>query len=410
MADFIVGSPARDDDFLFREEFVESLWEALNKHNILLLAPRRTGKTSVMYRMLDKPRDGWLVIHLNVEDLKTPVDFVISLIDAINEHHPRYLKEGLAKGWDFLSGVLSRVEKIEVSEFKIQLRKSDHADIKWQERGTELIERVFKTSEKVLFIIDELPDMLGGMRTLSLEEYADFLHWFRKIRERSLKNDLRWLVGGSVNLIAALDQQGMVKLVNDLKVEPLPSFSEGEVENFVRKMLLGHGVKFDDSVVPRILKLLGAPIFLFLQMLTQELYRLWKRNSAIPLSAAAVDEVYDKSLLGEMARDKLQHYRTRIDVHYPQREREAVCHLLGNLCLSDKGLSHTSLFQIYRRMEERRSDARTGPALSQSFQRLLLHMQSDFYIEQRGDGNLDFASRLLKRWWKKYYAYECEGK
>jgi hypothetical protein len=410
MADFIVGSPARDDDFLFREEFVESLWEALNKHNILLLAPRRTGKTSVMYRMLDKPKDGWLVIHLNVEDLKTPVDFVISLIDAINEHQPRYLKEGLAKGWDFLSGVLSRVEKIEVSEFKIQLRKSDHSEIKWQDRGTELIERVFNTKEKVLFIIDELPDMLGGMLTQSLDEYADFLHWFRKIRERSLKNNLRWLLGGSVNLIATLDQQALVKLVNDLKVEPLPSFSEGEVGNFVRNMLLGRGVKFDDTVVPRILKLLGAPIFLFLQMLTQELYRLWKRNSTIPLSAAAVDEVYDKSLLGEMARDKLQHYRTRIDVHYPQREREAVCHLLGNLCLSDKGLSHTSLFQIYRRMEERRSDARTGPALSQAFQRLLLHMQSDFYIEQRGDGNYDFASRLLKRWWKKYYGYEIEGK
>lgn len=41
MADFIVGSPARDDDFWFRDEFVEDLWESLAKHNILLIAPRR---------------------------------------------------------------------------------------------------------------------------------------------------------------------------------------------------------------------------------------------------------------------------------------------------------------------------------------------------------------------------------
>ena len=46
MPDFIVGSVARDEDFLFREEVVEDLWESLEKHNVLLLAPRRIGKTS----------------------------------------------------------------------------------------------------------------------------------------------------------------------------------------------------------------------------------------------------------------------------------------------------------------------------------------------------------------------------
>lgn len=44
MADFIVGSPARDNDFCFREAFLDDLWEVLEKHNVLLLTPRRTGK------------------------------------------------------------------------------------------------------------------------------------------------------------------------------------------------------------------------------------------------------------------------------------------------------------------------------------------------------------------------------
>lgn len=154
MADFIVGSPARDDDFCFREEFIDDLWEALEKHNVLLLAPRRTGKTSVMYRMLDRPMDSWLVIHLNVEDLKTPGDFVISLIDAINEHQPAYLRNTLAKGWNFLSETLLRIERVEISEFKLQLRKRENPEKKWQDRGGELIDRVLKSNERVLFIID----------------------------------------------------------------------------------------------------------------------------------------------------------------------------------------------------------------------------------------------------------------
>jgi hypothetical protein len=59
--------------------------------------------------------------------------------------------------------------------------------------------------------IDELPDMLNSMCNASREEHETFLHWFRKIRDRSLRHNLRWLVGGSVNLIAALDQQARQK-------------------------------------------------------------------------------------------------------------------------------------------------------------------------------------------------------
>jgi hypothetical protein len=80
------------------------------------------------------------------------------------------------------------------------------------------------------------------------------------------------------------------------------------------------------------------------------------------------------------------------------------------MSLIDTGLSHRALFQLYRQIEDRRTAPRTGPALSQAFQRLMLHLQSDFYIEPSVDGAFDFASRLLKNWWKKYYSYECEVK
>lgn len=406
MADFIVGSPVRDDDFWFRADFIEELWESLEKHNVLLLAPRRIGKTSVMYRMLDRPEERWLVIHLNVEDIKTPDDFFISLIDALNEHQPEYLRDTIAKGWDFLTGVLSHIEKIEAFKLKIELRKSENLKERWQERGNELMERVLRSGQRVLFIIDELPDMLNGMLAHSAEEWDTFLRWFRKLREKSLRADVRWLVGGSVNLIAALDQQGKVKLINDLKVEPLRPFNSGEVDMFVTEMFEKHAVLYDDTVLPRIRELLGTPIPFFLQMLTQELYRTGKRDRSRRLDDDAVIEVFNKALLGEMARDKLQHYRARIDIHYPEEEREAACALLNSLSPSDNGISHNALFNLYRHVEEKKAVPRTGSALQGAFRRILLHLQSDFYIEQREGGGFDFASRLLKTWWKKNYGYE----
>lgn len=406
MADFIVGSPVRDEDFWFRDEFIDDLWESLEKHNVLLLAPRRIGKTSVMYRMLDYPKDNWLVIHLNVEDLKTPGEFFITLVDAINEHQPDYLRETLAATWDFLKGIFSKIETIEAFELKLALRKSEDLKENWQLRAGQLMDRVLNSSQRVLFIIDELPDMLNGILDYSTEEYDTFLHWFRKLRDKSLGADVRWLVGGSVNLIAALDQQGKVKLINDLKVEPLSPFNEKEVTGFVADMLANREVKFDDSVAPRIWELLGYPIPLFLQMLTQELYRKWKRNRTESITADTVTEVFNKALLGEMARDKLQHYRARIDIHYSKEEQEATCYLLNKLSIDDNGISKSTLFNLYREVEDKKTNSRKGPALSQAFQRLLLHLQSDFYIEEIADGRCDFASRLLKTWWRKYYGYE----
>jgi hypothetical protein len=110
-----------------------------------------------------------------------------------------------------------------------------------------------------------------------------------------------------------------------------------------------------------------------------------------------------------MARDKLLHYHSRIDIHYPPEEREAAHYLLKKLSLSDDGISRNTLFILYRQAEEKKSGGRIGPVLSQSFQRLLLYLQSDFYIEEIRDGYYDFASRLLKTWWKKYYGYELGG-
>ena len=409
MADFIVGSPTRGVDFWFRKEFVRNLWHSIKKHNVLLIAPRRIGKTTVMYRMLDNPKDNWLVIHLNVEQLKTPEDFFITLVDAIHEHQPAYLKDTVAKSWDYLKGIFSRIEKIEVSELKIGLRKSEDLKRNWEELANQLMDRVFASGEKVLFIIDEFPDMLNGILGNSPDAFETFLHWFRIIREKSLNYDVRWLIGGSVNLIVSLDKQGKVKLVNDLKPEILVPFSPDEVREFVTRMFKKNRVLFDDSVIPRILELLGSPIPYFLQMLTQELYRKWKRNRAEPLSASTVTEVFNKTLLGEMARDKLLHYRSRIDIYYLPEEREAARYLLNKLSLSEDGISRNTLFNLYRQVEERKSGGRTGPILKQSFQNLLLYLQSDFYIEDIRDGHYDFTSRLLKTWWRKYFGYELGG-
>ena len=52
------GPPVRGGDFYDRETFIPQLWERISDGaNILLLAPRRVGKSSVMFRLVDQAKE-----------------------------------------------------------------------------------------------------------------------------------------------------------------------------------------------------------------------------------------------------------------------------------------------------------------------------------------------------------------
>ena len=319
-SDFVVGGVARNDDYYFHKLFIGDVRDSLRKDNVLLLSPRRTGKTSVMYRMLDHPENGYKVIHLNVEDLATPAEFYLSLIDAINEHQPEYMKK-LSASWDLFKDIGNRFEEIGFLDFKVKLRKTIDWEQGWKQQAQQLIEKVIVINEPILFIIDELPDMFSAMAENSADQLKEFLHQFRKIRIDPKGNDkIRWLIGGSVNIRGVLDELGLIKQINDLKTESLPAIKEQEVISFVSVMLNDREVRYDESLIPRIYQLLGEPIPYFLQLFTQELYRYWKREQPDLLNASHADNVFQHALLGEAAHDKLQHYHGRIqlllDVNY----------------------------------------------------------------------------------------------
>lgn len=307
--DFIVGGVARNSDFYFRKTFIYDVLDSLHKDNVLLLAPRRTGKTSIMYYLLDNCESEFRVIHLNVEDLETPVEFYLSLIDAINEHQPEYLKK-LASSWNLFKGISNRLEDIGFMDFKVKLKQATDWEKDWKDLAQQLIEKVILADEPVLFIIDELPDMLSAMSKNSPEQLQDFLHQFKKLRTAPKSDKIRWLVGGSVNITGTLDEFGLINLINDLKSEPLPAISPQEMADFISMMLEQRGVNYSDTLIPRVYELLGNPIPFFLQLFTQELFRYWRREKLEILQAADADKVFQHALLGEAAHDKLQHYST----------------------------------------------------------------------------------------------------
>ena len=68
----LIGKPAEGEDFFDRERETRRLWERIDTDNVLLLAPRRVGKTSLMFRLRDgAEREGFHATYVSVADVTT---------------------------------------------------------------------------------------------------------------------------------------------------------------------------------------------------------------------------------------------------------------------------------------------------------------------------------------------------
>ena len=83
MARNIPGNVPDPEDLYGRETLLDHLWRTISSNNILLLAPRRFGKTGVMRHVLKQPRHGYLPIYFDLEDVDSPDEFVWRVVREV---------------------------------------------------------------------------------------------------------------------------------------------------------------------------------------------------------------------------------------------------------------------------------------------------------------------------------------
>ena len=404
--EFYTGAPVDPVDLRFRAAFVAELWRTLRTGHVVLTAPRRTGKTSVMDYLRDHPENGFSVVSINVQDLTHPADFFQVLLDGFHDAHPDFVRDRLAAGWELVSGVLGSIDEVGVGSFKLALRGSDPDWRKnWRQHGDTFLTQSRNTGVPILFIIDEFPDMLLNLSREDGGLLREFLAWFRTQRQSPApsRDSIRWLVGGSVNLAGTLDALGLVDLINDFGDVSLPPLTDGDIQAFVNEMLSGRDVPFGTDVPQRLIARLGRPIPLFMQMATHELYRLWKRERRT-IAATDVDAVFDAMVVGSAARTRLQHFHSRIRQYYADPKRSIAYALLGQISVSDSGLRRAALLQGTEQALMELGVTLPAHERRQRFNQLMLDLENDFYIVEVEDEFYDFASGVLKSWWRKYHA------
>ena len=159
----ITGSPVERTDFFDRPRDLARLQRELsNGANLLLTAPRRVGKTSLVLRLCELERAaGRSAVFMNVEGCHDELAFAERLVDGLTQSS--LLPEALdrvslmfRKARQAFSGM-----KVGAAGVDMEMGSAEDPDHSTLGRALESIFRKIESGEKpVLLAIDEMPELL----------------------------------------------------------------------------------------------------------------------------------------------------------------------------------------------------------------------------------------------------------
>lgn len=386
----ITGQAVIGDDLYGRDYELNRLWEMLEQgEHILMLAPRRVGKTSLMLELRRAPRENWDVFYIDVEACKGAADCVAAILAALAAD-PRYRSRfDTIPFSNAIKDVVGRISaSADIGPIHVELetaigREWDHAARQLQNRLTTLPD----TDGHLLIILDELPFLLARMlRTPGQEHDAELLlsrlrHWRQA---PDLRGRVHTLVGGSIGLEGVLRRAHLSGSVNDLTPFRLDSWDRRTARAFVKELGPDQNFGLDDSAVTRILDLLGDPVPYHVQLFFSAL-RDACRGDPETVSPQMIWECFTERLAGPSGTAHLDHYATRLELAFNAGELETALGILGRVCQREDGVDLAELNDLLGRTET-------------PFRLVLRDLETDGYVRRDHD-RLRFRSNLLRQWW-----------
>jgi AAA+ ATPase superfamily predicted ATPase len=390
----VVGAPAIGNAFFDRKELVKRICDRLKCGSILLVAPRRFGKTSIMLKAEENlASDDVLPLYLDVEWVSQPSDFVTEVLYKLKETSNSgftVLLKNLPAG--LFSFIKNNIDNLEIAGFRLKLR--DELREAWVEKGREIF-KAFKTIKAdVILFVDEFPLMLYNMSSrakIDSAEIHSFLYWLRSIR---METNVRMVFGGSIGIDQILKTINAGASINDMERIFVGPFEKKDAKALIALLFESENVKIDEKSIDKILDVLEEPIPYFIQIMVSTLLNEAK-TSKLKVTPTMVETAYQNRVLGVECRSYFEHYFQRLSIYYSPQEAEVAKKLLKEIALKEK-MSQKELFKSYCVCAQN-DDV-------EKFNYIINELENDFYLKfDPITSEYKFATNVLRDLWLRRY-------
>lgn len=403
--DNIAGSPVEGKDFYGRKAVVRHLQATLENDDVLLLGPRRIGKTSTARAVMAAVRhEGWRAIEINVASCTEERAFLDKLNAALKPELGSFAAKTKEAISNTLSAIGDRIKKVSVpvpgaGSLALELSAADAED--WTQVGNDVLRLITQADERWMIYVDELPILLFNIIRSDpqngVPRVRRFLDWFRNdVRALPDAAKVRWLISGSVGLDTLVQEHGMSDTINSLNHQGLDAFEPDVAKAMLIELANHYKIDLTDEDAKKIVDAVQWPQPYYLQATFHHLRSLLVSNpEAKPseLIGRAIDR-----LIQPGADNDFYHWASRLSLQLSRIDAAHAQAMLNAAARDPNGARPENLLAV---LEQRMAQVPADEARA-TFIRLRDILLRDAYWwsdESSGQKRYRFRLEPLRRWW-----------
>jgi uncharacterized protein len=378
----IIGAKVTGDYYYPRPQIVKEIWDEIKKgNNVLIAAPRRVGKTSVMTNMVENCPDGYKCIFENIQGIKSEVlfyeRFYELLIKCLNTF-------GKTKMWFKEIWKEHKIDEITI-EGKVKFKDGT---IDYLEEINNLLPKLNNQEIKIILFIDELPEVLHNLKKAGkIEEAASILENMRRWRQEDQFKNFRLVLAGSIGIHYVVKIiEGRTTDINDFNPIPFEALSLKEANNYLTWATQNNAtIQYDELLGKHLLSKIQYYVPYFINLMLDEINKTAKKNDSQVITTVSIDEAFDKVVKNS---DHFKDWKNRLFDYMPKDETDFLNNVLIHIAHKNK-ISKQKIHDIaveHNKVTEMMD--------------LIDELEKDGYITEQKE-NYIFLSPFLKAFWKR---------
>jgi len=378
----IIGNTATGEYYYQRPLIEASIWEEINKGNhVLIAAPRRVGKSSVMQAMLDSHPENTQCIFENIQGIKSEEAYYQRFYELLIKCLNRF---GKGKNWleTFVKGIT--IEEITTGGIKF----GDKKDFDFAEGINRVLTEIRKNKIRVVLLLDELPEVLFNLHKQNRNaEASHILNHLRELRQNpEIRGYLSLVLAGSVGIQHVMKViEGRINDLNDFNPVPFEPLTREEARQYVSWATSGATVQYEPGQVEYLLDRVGHYIPFFINLMLDEINKTALKVKNVAISADTIDAATIAIVKNS---DHFKEWKNRLSDYFASTEQAFLQEVL--VCIAHEN----------RISQQRLYDFAVKHQLQNTYMELVQGLEHDGYIFEQDD-EFVFISPFLQAFWKR---------
>lgn len=382
-----IGHPARGDEYFERPQLTGKLWEKIQSgSSILLAAPRRVGKSSIMFYLLDNPVDDYRPTYLESESVNNENEFFKKLFNLIINTLSK-IKRYSKITTNFTKNLAARIESIGADGITLGDSRLNYFD-----EFLKLVKSLDLKGERFIIMVDEFAETVQNIiKDEGEREAVHFLQSTRTLRQMPEVNEkIQFIFAGSIGLENIVETLNASGTINDLYSFAIPPFTQAEAKNLTLKLIEGTGYILEDDKIDYMLDKIEWLIPFYIQLIIDEIDKLDFEERERVIGKKEIDTAFLRTV---EHRSYFNNWHTRLRRAYKGNEYNFTKEVLNYVSEKDT-ITSGEIRELAAAFE-----------VELEYRGILNALKYDGYLNNQDDPKVyRFNSPLLKMWWNKNVA------